>query len=60
MTSDRTSDQARLMFVSSDRNGPLPERDELTWANTVLLVAAKALYQRLRSLLTNIELGARP
>jgi hypothetical protein len=48
------------MFVSSDRTGPLSGRGPLTWANTLPLVAAKALCRRLRSLLTNTEPDSGP
>src|SRR5579859_2699084 len=48
------------MFVSSDRTGLLRERDPLTWANVLLLVAANVLRWSLRSLLMSTELGYGP
>jgi hypothetical protein len=41
VTSDRGLGSARLMFMSSDRTGPLRRSDPLTWASILPLVAAK-------------------
>jgi hypothetical protein len=43
VTSDRGRRPASLMFVSSDRTGPLRDSEALTSANLLLLVAAAAL-----------------